>query len=182
MKRTPFAGHPCSIARSLDVVGEWWTPLILRDVSYGVRRFAELQGDLGISANVLSDRLQALVDDGILQTAVYQEKPERREYLLTEKGLDLLPALLALMSWGDRWAWGEGEGPVGVCHRECGHEVTVEIRCPHCDREAQPSELRATLRKPVDPVTEDLPESYPGHLSGARLARAGGVGLGGQPG
>jgi len=207
MRRTGLGNHPCSIARAVDVVGEWWTPLILRDVSYGVRRFRELQDDLGVSANVLSDRLDALVGAGILKTAVYQEKPQRSEYLLTEKGLDLLPALLALMQWGDRWAWGAGAGPVAVEHAECRHEVAVEIRCPHCDRRAEPSELRATLRgKDADaavhsgspsaldspalqsPALESAPESpafqspadwYPGHLSGERLARAdGGIPIG----
>src|ERR1035441_10597672 len=100
MKRTALGHHPCSIARTLDVAGEWWTPLILRDVAYGVRRFAELQEDLGISANVLSDRLETLVAEGILERAVYRQRPERHEYRLTEKGRELLPALLALMQWG----------------------------------------------------------------------------------
>ena len=188
MRRTSLGKHPCSIARAVDVVGEWWTPLILRDVSYGVRRFSELQEDLGVSANVLSDRLDALVDTGILTTAVYQEKPQRSEYLLTEKGLDLLPALLALMQWGDRWTWGAGRGPVGVIHRACGHEVAVQVRCPHCEREAELSELRATLRgrdadasggsSPVPPLQAPA-RSYPGHLSGERLATAdGGIPIG----
>jgi DNA-binding HxlR family transcriptional regulator len=200
MRRTSLSEHPCSIARAVDVVGEWWTPLILRDVSYGVRRFSELQEDLGVSANVLSDRLDALVAAGILTTAVYQEKPQRSEYLLTEKGLDLLPALLALMQWGDRWTWGTGEGPVGVVHRECGHEVAVEVRCPHCDRQAELSELRATLRgRDADvPAGSASPAAlppagrspsaaalhapsrwYPGHVSGERIATAdGGVPIG----
>jgi DNA-binding HxlR family transcriptional regulator len=187
MRRTPIGNHPCSIARALDVVGEWWTPLILRDVSYGVRRFRELQDDLGVSANVLSDRLDALVRAGILKTAVYQEKPQRSEYLLTEKGLDLLPALLALMQWGDRWTWGAGAGPVGVEHAECRHQVAVEIRCPHCDRQAELSELRATLRgqnahapapSGQPPALEPPAEWYPGHLAGERLAVADGVPIG----
>jgi len=188
MRRTSLGAHPCSIARAVDVVGEWWTPLILRDVSYGIRRFSELQEDLGVSANVLSDRLDVLVDAGILRTAVYQEKPQRSEYLLTEKGLDLLPALLALMQWGDRWTWGAGRGPVGVEHAECGHEVTVEVRCTHCDREAELSELRATLRGrdvevpagPPPPAALQAPARwYPGHVSGERIATTdGGVPIG----
>ncbi|HMG98734.1 MAG TPA: helix-turn-helix domain-containing protein, partial [Gaiellales bacterium] len=101
MKRTSLNSHPCSIARTLDVAGEWWAPLILKDVAYGVRRFKDLQDDLGISANVLADRLEALVADGLLETHVYQERPRRHEYHLTEMGADLIPALLALMGWGD---------------------------------------------------------------------------------
>src|SRR2546425_10955836 len=105
MKRTSLERHPCSIARTLDIAGEWWTPLIVRDVAYGLRRFNELEEDLGISANVLSDRLETLVREGILETRAYQARPQRSEYVLTRKGMDLVPALIALMRWGDRWAW-----------------------------------------------------------------------------
>ncbi len=167
MKRTDLSRHPCSIARALDAAGEWWTPLILRDVAYGIGRFREIQEDLGISANVLSDRLETLVAEGLLETRVYQSRPERHEYRLTEKGLDLVPALLALMQWGDRWAWPDGSGPVRVLHRECGHDVRVEVRCPHCERALAPGELAAELsgHGGVAPAPGE-----PGHLSGRRLA------------
>jgi DNA-binding HxlR family transcriptional regulator len=175
MKRSSLGHHPCSIARTLDVAGEWWTPLIVKDVAYGVRRFGELQEDLGISANVLSDRLEALVSEGILRTHVYQERPRRHEYRLTDKGADLIPALLALMQWGDRWKWPGGRGPVRVLHEECGHEVHVEVRCEHCEREADSGELRAKAR----PRVIDAPgEGEPGSVSGARLLSSPeGVGL-----
>jgi len=166
MKRTALDQHPCSIARTLDVVGEWWTPLILRDVAYGVRRFAEIQTDLGISANVLADRLDALVAGGILETRVYQERPRRSEYRLTEKGSELIPALLALMRWGDRWKWPGQRGPVRVVHADCGSEVRVEVRCPECASDVPVSELRAKPRRGVlAPPTE--PE--PGHVTAERL-------------
>jgi len=166
MKRTALSEHPCSIARTLDVAGEWWTPLILRDVAYGVQRFAAIQEDLGISANVLADRLDTLVAESILQRSVYQQRPERHEYRLTDKGADLIPALLALMQWGDRWAWPGGRGPVRVSHDECGHDVRVEVRCPHCEREAATAELRARARGGV----VDAPaEHQPGAVSGRRL-------------
>src|SRR5689334_11320114 len=116
MKRTALSDQPCSIARALDAAGEWWTPLILRDVAYGVTRFREIQEDLGISANVLADRLQALVDEGILEPRAYQERPRRHEYRLTAKGTELVPVLLALKRWGDRWKWPAGRGPVRVAH------------------------------------------------------------------
>lgn len=178
MKRTSLSSHPCSIARTLEVAGEWWTPLILRDVAYGVRRFRDLQADLGISANVLSDRLETLVQNGLLERRVYLERPERLEYRLTEKGLDLVPALLALMRWGDKWAWEEGKGPVRVLHEACGHEVTVEVRCPHCDRGAAASELRA---HPGAKVPDPPGEDDPGFLSGRLLyTSAGGIGLAGD--
>jgi DNA-binding HxlR family transcriptional regulator len=166
MKRTALADHPCSIARTLDVAGEWWTPLILRDVAYGVRRFAAIQEDLGISANVLADRLDTLVAEGILQRSVYQQRPERHEYLLTDKGADLIPALLALMQWGDRWSWAGGHGPVRVLHEQCGHDVHVEVRCAHCEREAGTAELRAKPRRGVVAAPD---EHQPGAVSGRRL-------------
>jgi DNA-binding HxlR family transcriptional regulator len=179
MKRTALSEQPCSIARTLDVAGEWWTPLILRDVAYGVRRFAEIQEDLGISANVLSDRLETLVAEQILRRSVYQQRPERHEYVLTEKGIDLIPALLALMQWGDRWVWEGGRGPVQVQHGQCGHDVRVEVRCPHCEREMAAEELRAKARAGVvDPPGE----REPGAVSGRRLLGSrGGVSLGTEP-
>jgi DNA-binding HxlR family transcriptional regulator len=165
MKRSPLSAHPCSIARALDIVGEWWTLLVLRDVAYGVRRFREIQEDLGVSANVLSDRLETLVDAELLETRVYQLRPERREYRLTEKGFDLVPALLALMRWGDKWTWGGLDGPVRVVHDQCEHEVEVEVRCPHCGCAAAPAELRA---EPRTPLAIPPAEHEPGYVS-ARL-------------
>lgn len=166
MKRTSLSDHPCSIARTLDVAGEWWTPLILRDVAYGVRRFGEIQEDLGISANVLSDRLDGLLAEGMLERRLYQQRPERHEYRLTEKGADLIPALLALMQWGDRWKWPGGRGPVRVSHEDCGGEVRVEVRCEQCEREVQASELRAKARRGV--VQAPAPHE-PGNVSAGRL-------------
>jgi DNA-binding HxlR family transcriptional regulator len=166
MKRSALGHHHCSIARTLDVAGEWWTPLILRDVAYGVRRFREIQEDLGISANVLADRLDALLADGILETVVYQERPRRHEYRLTRKGRELVPVLLALMQWGDRWMWPGGEGPVRAIHGECDHDVRVEIRCPHCEREVEASELRA---RPRWPLADASSLRAPGAVSGRRL-------------
>jgi DNA-binding HxlR family transcriptional regulator len=166
VKRSTLRHHPCSIARALDVAGEWWTPLILRDVAYGVRRFRAIQEDLGISANVLADRLDALLADGILETDLYQERPRRYEYRLTQKGAELLPALLALKDWGDRWMWPNGEGPVRAVHRDCDHDVRVEIRCAHCEREVAPRELRA---KPRWPLANSPAASQPGSVSARRL-------------
>lgn len=176
MKRTALHDQACSIARTLDVVGEWWSPLILRDVAYGVRRFGEIQDDLGISANVLSDRLDALVSGGLLEARPYQERPPRSEYWLTEKGAELIPALLALMHWGDRWTWPRGRGPVRVVHEECGHDVEVVVRCPDCEREVPTHELRAKPRgRPADAPAEH----EPGHVAARRLYSAeGGVELG----
>ena len=135
---------------------------------------------LGVSANVLSDRLDTLVGEGILQRSVYQTRPERHEYVLTKKGADLIPALIALMQWGDRWAWPEAKGPVRVQHDACGHDVRLEVRCPHCRREAAPGELRATPRAGV---VHPPAEHEPGAVSGRRLLAGGeGVKLASDPG
>jgi DNA-binding HxlR family transcriptional regulator len=170
MKRTSLGDHPCSIARTLDVAGEWWTLLIVRDVAYGVRRFGEIQEDLGVSANVLSDRLEGLLLEGILERRQYQARPDRHEYHLTEKGAELMPPLLALMQWGDRWKWPDERGPVRVTHDECGHEVRVEVRCEHCEQTLDTDELRASARAGV---VKRLPaEDQPGSVSARRLAAA----------
>jgi len=174
VKRTTLSDYPCSIARALDAVGEWWTPLVLRDIAYGVRRFREIQEDLGISANVLADRLETLVREGIIEPRVYQERPQRSEYVLTRKGAELIPALLALMRWGDRYGWDEHDGPVRVVHEACGEEVRVEIRCTCCGREVQPGELHA---RPGHARVKPPAPGEPGYLSGRRLYAPDGAAL-----
>ncbi len=120
VERTSFAGMNCSIARTLEIVGEWWTPLILRDAFLGLSRFEEFQGSLGIARNVLTKRLTTLVQAGIMERHRYQEHPERFEYRLTEAGRELFPIVVSLLQWGDRWTAGEA----GVCSH-CGEEITV---------------------------------------------------------
>lgn len=128
-----------------------------------------MQENLGVSANVLSDRLDTLVGEGLLETRVYQERPERHEYHLTEKGLDLVPALLALMAWGDRWAWPGRRGPVRAVHEACGETVSVELRCEHCDTPVAPDELLVALTRPGGRMPA---EGEPGRLAAELLAAA----------
>lgn len=135
MQRSTFSDMPCSVARTLDVIGEWWTLLILRDVFYGVRRFEALRSHLGISRKVLTNRLERLTDEGILKKALYQTHPNRSEYRLTEKGLDLLPVLLTLMNWGDRWMSEPDMTPVIFVHKDCGKETTPKLVCSCCGGE-----------------------------------------------
>src|SRR5580704_8650496 len=97
-----YKDQNCSIARALELVGERWTILVLRDVFLGVRRFEAIQRNLGVARNVLAARLDRLVDEGILEKALYQERPPRHEYRLTDKGLDLWPVIVELLQWGDR--------------------------------------------------------------------------------
>ena len=143
MKRTSFSDFNCSISRTLEIVGEWWTPLILRDVMLGVTRFDDIQRDLGIARNVLTDRLDALVEDGILERRAYQERPPRHEYALTEKGRDLAPVLLAMMAWGDRWTAGEDGAPVELQHERCGEHTTPKVTCSCCGEALELDELIA---------------------------------------
>jgi DNA-binding HxlR family transcriptional regulator len=102
MLKRDYEGQVCSIARTLEVVGDRWTLLVIRDVVLGHHRFDELQATLGVASNILTDRLNRLVDEGILDRVLYSERPERFEYRLTSKGRELGIALLALMQWGDR--------------------------------------------------------------------------------
>jgi DNA-binding HxlR family transcriptional regulator len=132
MQRTSFADMTCSIARALDVAGEWWSPLILRDVHLGITRFDELRRDLGISRKVLTERLDRLVEQGVLAKRAYSARPPRHEYLLTDKGRELVDVLLAMVAWGDRWVAGESGPPVLLRHRGCGELTHAEIRCATC--------------------------------------------------
>nr|WP_246400612.1 helix-turn-helix domain-containing protein [Jiangella mangrovi] len=122
----------CSIARTLDIAGEPWSPLIIRDVWVGIRRFDELQRDLGISRKVLTERLSWLVRNGVLERRPYSDRPARYEYVLTQKGLELTEVLMVISAWGDRWTAGEAGPPTLLRHRSCGKHVHAEVRCSHC--------------------------------------------------
>lgn len=122
----------CSIARTLDVVGERWTPLILRDLFVGVNRFEDIRRDLGIASNVLTARLDALRQYGIVQARAYQTNPVRHEYVLTEQGRDLYPVLTMLITWGDKWLAGPAGPPALVVHRDCGHPTSGVVVCRDC--------------------------------------------------
>lgn len=135
MKRSSLAHFPCSVARTLDIVGEWWTPMILRTICYGAVRFEAIQAELGIARNILTDRLNTLLANGILEQNQYSGHPPRYEYQLTRRGNELMTVLLALMEWGDRWLpeGHDGEYVVAV-HKECGGRVHAELRCEQCGR------------------------------------------------
>jgi DNA-binding HxlR family transcriptional regulator len=151
-----YEGQVCSAARALEVIGERWTLLILRDAFLGVRRFDEIQRDLGISRGLLTARLRWLCDEGILERRRYQERPERFEYRLTQKGRDLWPVMMALMKWGDRYESMDGP-PRLVLHRECGGEVTEHSTCSRC---GSPLTVRDVETRPgpgADPRQGDRP-------------------------
>ncbi len=123
MRRKTFARMNCSIARALDLVGEWWTMLIMREAFLGTRRFHDFQQNLGIARNILSARLKKLVARGILERIAAPDGGRRLEYRLTDKGRDFFPVLMALMQWGDRWVAGSDREPVRVVDRESGREI-----------------------------------------------------------
>src|ERR1044072_6774186 len=123
MQRTHFGGMACSITRTLDVIGEPWSPLVLRDVWAGFTRFEQLQADLGISRKVLTERLNHLVEHGVLERRPYDRRP-RYEYVLTEKGAELVDLLMVMAAWGDKWlpgGWGGAAraGPPARARRSC---------------------------------------------------------------
>ena len=134
MQRTQFGAMACSIARTLDVIGEPWSPLILRDVYAGTTRFEQLQRSLGMSRKVLTERLNWLVTQGVLTRREYSARPLRHEYLLTDKGTELCDLLLVMVRWGDRWTAGEVGPPVLYRHHACGKIGQVELRCSECEQ------------------------------------------------
>jgi DNA-binding HxlR family transcriptional regulator len=124
----------CSVARALEVVGERWSLLIVRDLMLGYRRFDELHERLGIARNVLTSRLELLVEEGVLERRPYQERPLRYEYHLTAKGRDLWPVVMALHSWGAEHLF-EGNPPVVIEHRDCGGKINDRRICERCGAE-----------------------------------------------
>jgi DNA-binding HxlR family transcriptional regulator len=143
MKRTRFSQWPCSVARTVDLLGDWWTPLVLRDAYYGVRRFDDFQRDLKIGRNILTERLNRLVDEGLLERVPYQERPVRHDYLLTDKGRDFFPVMVAMMRWGDRWLTGDEGPPVTLQHTPCDHDMHAEVVCSHCREPVRLEDVRA---------------------------------------
>jgi DNA-binding HxlR family transcriptional regulator len=138
-----YEGQNCSVAKALELVGERWTVLILREAFFGRRRFDEMADNLGIARNVLTARLQRLVDEGVLEKVAYQERPARYEYRLTDKGLDLWPVLVTLMQFGDRYYAPDGP-PIVLIHRDCGGTVDAHRICSECGERLGARDVRAT--------------------------------------
>ena len=143
MLKNDYEDQVCSIAGTLEVVGERWSLLIVRDVLLGLRRFDEIQANLGIARNILQTRLTRLLEHGVLERRPYQERPLRYEYRLTEKGLDLWPAIVALMNWGDRHAAPRAGAPVLLEHRGCGGAVDEHRICGACGERLSVRDVRA---------------------------------------
>jgi DNA-binding HxlR family transcriptional regulator len=141
MKRTSVAHLNCSVAQSLEIVGEWWTLLVLRNIMLGQRRFEAIQANLGIARNILSNRLSMLVEHDIVSRVKYQDSPERFEYRLTRRGRDLFPVIVALMCWGDEHE--APDGPPLVFAHECGSTATPVFVCSECGAAMRLDNVRA---------------------------------------
>jgi DNA-binding HxlR family transcriptional regulator len=165
MLRNDYDNQVCSIARALEVVGERWTLLIIRDVFLGVRRFDELQSHLGVARNVLQVRLERLVDNGVLEKTPYQQRPLRHEYRLTDKGIALWPTIVALLQWGDEYAPSPDGPPVILTHKKCGGELDSHRICRRCGTAVEARDARA-LPGP------GVPENHPLRRRAQRAAAA----------
>lgn len=135
-----YESQNCSIARSLEIVGDRWTLLVIRSAFEGVRRFDDFQDVLGVARNVLTDRLTRLCDEGIMRRVPYQDRPERFEYRLTRKGVELWPAMMTLLMWGDRH-YAPGGPPVVIGHRGCAGTMTRRLTCDSCGVHLEPTEV-----------------------------------------
>jgi len=145
MKRTSFARWPCSIARTVDLIGDWWTPLVLREAYYGVRRFDDFEAGLGIGRNILTERLRRLVGEGLMERRKYNDRPPRYEYRLTDKGKDFFPVLAAMLAWGDRWLERDKGAPVLLRHGTCGKVSHAVVVCSECGEPMHVRDVRPEI-------------------------------------
>jgi DNA-binding HxlR family transcriptional regulator len=142
-----YEGQDCSAARTLELVGERWSLLIIRDALFaGMTRFSEFQRSLGVAPNVLAARLAWFVEAGLMTLEPVSERSEPSEYRLTEKGTELAPVVVALTAWGERWV--DPIGPIVYKHRECGGFVSQVVTCASCGEEVQPADVVVELRSP----------------------------------
>lgn len=147
-----YRNETCSVAAALSVVGDPWTLLILRDAFSGSKRFEQWQTSLGVARNVLAARLKSLVAHEVFSTRLYSQKPPRKEYVLTAKGRDLMPVLLALSHWGQTHIYEPGEAPGQFIHTPCNHTLEPTLTCAHCREEVKLGDLKA-MPEPDDVKT-----------------------------
>jgi DNA-binding HxlR family transcriptional regulator len=148
MADQPLAVRPCSVAAALDVLGERWALLAIREMNYGVHRFARIAAYTGASRDILADRLRKLESAGVVERRQYSEHPPRYEYHLTEAGRDVLPVMQALREWGDRWAVDE---PAVELRHDCGQPLRVDRTCHHCGGPATGESVHAVPRRRARP-------------------------------
>lgn len=137
MRWNDIDSEVCSVARTLSVVGDRWTLLVLRDCFLGTRRFEEFQKSIGMSRHRLTDRLNKLVENALLEKKPYQNNPPRSEYVLTQKGLDIYPVLVTLTGWGNKWMSDEDGIPLEYHHKGCDHKTQPVLSCDHCGEQLE---------------------------------------------
>jgi DNA-binding HxlR family transcriptional regulator len=146
MRETDIQHLTCSVARTIGVMGERWSLLLLREFFLGSRRFEVLQAHTGMSSRALSDRLKRLQRLGIITGIAYQERPLRYEYRLTDKGLELYPIIVSMTHWGDRWMRAKGESPPArLVHKDCGHAFKPVLTCGSCGQVAGARDVRVEI-------------------------------------
>lgn len=138
-------GRPSSVSRALQVIGDRWSFLVIREAFFGARRFDTLQTELGVAPNILSDRLSRLVERGIFMKRMYQSGPDRFEYLLTPMGFDLYGPLIMMMAWGDKWR-SNGKVPLILTHVDCGHDFTPVVLCTECREPVEAHAMQYRMR------------------------------------
>ena len=150
MRWNNLEDEACSMARTISVIGDRWTLLILRDCFLRVRRFEDFQARLGVTRPILARRLRKLVDDFVLAKVPYQQRPLRHEYRLTQKGRDVYPILAAMAAWGDRWLTGPEGTPLVLHHTACDHDMHAVVVCSECE---QPLDVRPRFDQRVHPAS-----------------------------
>lgn len=141
MRWAELAGEDCSVARTVAVIGDRWTLMILRDCFLGVRRFEDFERRLGISRSIIADRLKTLVDEGVLRKEAYQDRPVRHEYRLTDKGLGLHAVMMAIVRWGDVHYAGDAGPPMIHRHKACGCDFHPVLACSECGEAVGPRDV-----------------------------------------
>jgi len=156
-----YEGQNCSAARALEVAGERWSLLIIRDALFrGITRFSDFQRSLGVAPNILATRLDSFVGAGLMELRQYSERPPQHEYLLTGKGRDLGPVIIALTAWGDRWAAPQGP-PIAYEHQGCGGVIRQETRCMTCGDPAPAADITARPGSATGAVDHRTPAQFP---------------------
>lgn len=153
MRWSELSCEPCSMARTISVIGDRWTLMILRDCFLRIRRFEDFERSLGITRHLLADRLRKLVKAGVLRKVAYSERPKRHEYRLTEKGIDLYPIMMSIVHWGDAYMAGAKSRPLLHEHIACGHTFDPVMTCSHCEEEI----TAGAVRVPPGPAREKPP-------------------------
>lgn len=151
MRRTRFDQDICPIARTTDLIGDWWTPVVMREAFYGCRRFEQFQERLGVSRATLTERLTRLVDEGMLVRVPYQSNPVRHEYRLTDKGRDFYSVLAAMFRWGDRWLFGDAGSSLELYDKDTDKPIRPLVVDENTGEPIDPRRIQLRSRRPAKP-------------------------------